>query len=112
MVMIDAEPDSLHRLIKQAMDSGKARTAEEAAALLEGYRLGIAFSGSTDSAAHAALLTTVALASRVFLGGVTVSGDLDVAQQTPLPLPPTLRAAVEALGARAGDLVGGVPTIS
>ncbi|MEP7240050.1 MAG: hypothetical protein ABI697_04110 [Devosia sp.] len=110
--MIDAEPDSLHRLIKQAMDSGKARTAEEAAALLEGYRLTIAFSGSTDSAAHAALLTTVALASRVFLGGVTVSGDLDVAQQTPLPLPPTLWAAVEALGARAGDLVAGVPTIS
>jgi len=41
----------------------------------------------------------VTLATRVFLGGVTVIGDLNAIQKTPLPLGPTLRDAVLSLGA-------------
>lgn len=92
------EADGLHRLVKQAMDSGRASIFEEAATLFEGYRLAIEIADSTDIASQAALLTAVALARRVFLGGVWVMGDLDVAQTTPLPLGPTLRDGVVALG--------------
>lgn len=105
------DPDSLHRLVKQAMDSGRAPTFEEARSLFEGYRLAVDIADATDAHAQAALLTTVALARRVFLGGVFVSGNLNAAQLTPLPLGPALSDAVIALGARigAGD---GLPRIS
>jgi hypothetical protein len=48
------------------------------------------------------LPTTLALAKRVFLGGVTVYGELSGLQKTPLPLGPTLKDAVQALGPTVG----------
>lgn len=106
------EADSLHRLVKQAMDSGRASTFEEAATLFEGYRLAIEIADPSDTASQAALLTAVALARRVFLGGVWVMGDLDVAQTTPLPFGPTLRDGVIALGGQIGGVENGTPRIS
>ena len=68
--------DSLHRLMKQALDSGTVESVEAAERLFEGYRLSVAIDpADAENPAHqAALLTVVALASRVFLGGVSVSG--------------------------------------
>lgn len=68
--------DSLHRLMKQALDSGAAKSVEEAQRMFQGYRLSVAIDPEdAENPAHqAALLTVVALASRVFLGGVNVCG--------------------------------------
>jgi hypothetical protein len=92
--------DSLHRLVKQAIDSGAAASVAEAQALFQGFRLAIAFTpdDALEPVAQATLLTAVALAKRVFLGGVAVSGDLAAPVTTPLPLGPALADAVVALG--------------
>jgi hypothetical protein len=94
--------DSLHRLVKQAIDSGAAASVAEAQALFQGFRLAITFTPDvvTDTVAQATLLTAVALAKRVFLGGVIVSGDLAAPVTAPLLLGPTLADAVVALGGR------------
>jgi hypothetical protein len=92
--------DTLHRLIKQAIDSGIASSVEEACALFSGYRVCLVIGeGEVQHAAdQTALLTAVALARRVFLGGVTVAGRLGVPLEVPLPLGASLQEAVEALG--------------
>jgi hypothetical protein len=100
--------DTLHRLVKQAIDSGIASSVDEANALFHGYRLCLVI-GEADvrhPAHQAALLTAVALARRVFLGGVTVAGPLDAPLVVPLPFGASLAAAVEALG---GHRVAGEP---
>src|SRR3546814_13633282 len=72
--------DSLHRLVKQAIDSGAAATVAEAEALFQGSRLAIPFMPEDPSAPveQATLLTAVALGRRVFLRGVRVVGALEV----------------------------------
>jgi hypothetical protein len=106
--------DTLHRLIKQALDSGAAASLAEAKALFQGYRLrfDIAEEEATDPFHQAALLTGITLARRVFLGGVTVAGALDHPLRLPLPLGDTLRQAVDRLGAHGvGAITDGMPTI-
>src|SRR5579862_4535694 len=92
--------ETLHRLIKEAMDSGVAASRAEAEALFQGYR--VCFSiGEADAAEPAhqiALLTAITLATRVFLGGVGVTGALDVPLSAPVGLGSTLREAVMAVG--------------
>lgn len=68
--------DTLHRLMKQALDSGTVESVEAAKRLFAGYRLSVSIDpADADRPEHqATLLTVVALASRVFLGGVHVSG--------------------------------------
>ena len=67
--------ESLHRLVKEALDSGAASTLSEATQMFKSFRIG--FEISDDDAQNpdcqAALLTGVALARRVFLGGVQVT---------------------------------------
>jgi hypothetical protein len=96
--------DELHRLMKQVLDSGSAGSLEEAKAQFMSYRL--CFSIEPAEGGHrdhqAALLTGIALARRVFLGGVDVVGNLDVPLQVPMPLGDTLAEAVRRLGGRAG----------
>jgi hypothetical protein len=112
--------ETLHRLIKEAMDSGVAPSRAEAEALFRGYW--VCLSIGADEAAQAAhqiaLLTGIMLASRVFLGGVTVTGALDVPLRVPAAPGATLREAVIALGgtvdadngdARPCIFVGGPP---
>lgn len=76
---IPVNGDTLHRLMKQALDSGIVESVEAAKRLFEGYRLSVSIDpADADSPEHqTALLTVVALASRVFLGGVNVSGASD-----------------------------------
>lgn len=70
----------LHRLVKLVMDTGEAATVQEAQAILGGYKLSIHVSRNLIESLpyQAALLTAVNSARRCFLGGVQVSGDLDV----------------------------------
>ena len=105
--------DSLHRLIKQAIDSGAVASIAEAEALFQGFRLSIAFVPMDvgDPVEQAALLTAVALGRRVFLGGVTVAGRLDAPATGPLPFGATLADAVRALGGAVGDGDADAPTI-
>lgn len=92
--------ETLHRLVKEAMDSGVAASRAEAEALFRGYRvcLSIDASAAEVPSHQIALLTGVVLATRVFLGGVAVSGALDVPLCAPVPLGATLREAVIAVG--------------
>ena len=57
---------------------------------------------------QATLLTVVALARRVFFGGVFVTGSLDVPTAVPGCLAPTLREAIEELG---GSIAGARPGV-
>ena len=92
--------ESLHRLVKQAIDNGLAESIADAEALFQGYRLAVEFSAedAADPVQQATLLTTVALGRRVFLGGVIVTGRLDACLTVPLPLGRTLADAVLELG--------------
>ena len=105
--------DQLHRLVKYALDSGDASSLEEAQALFQGYRLALSI-GSVEAACplnQAALLTAVALGRRVFLGGVTVKGDIDTPLVIPFTLGDTLGDAVTALGGIVGAAKGTSPVI-
>jgi len=109
----DKLADSLHRLVKHALDSGAAGSIAEAEAMFRGFRLSVEFdpAGATDPAHQAALLTTVALARRVFLGGVDVTGALDTELVVSMPLGSTLAEAVVALGGRTNGNSEVCPTI-
>jgi hypothetical protein len=97
--------DNLHRLVKEALDSGAAKSLVEADVMFRNFRVGFSIgeAEAADSHHQAALLTGIALARRVFLGGVRVSGPLCAPLSVPLPLGTTLGEAVAALG----GLVGG-----
>jgi len=99
--MIDQ--NSLHRGVKMAMDSGEAKTVDEAYALFGSYRIGVCVGAevATSPAHQAAVLSLVNAGRRTFLGGVFVAGVLDV----PLLLPSffggtTLKEATVAMGGR------------
>ena len=104
--------ENLHRLVKQALDSGEASSIEDAEAMFRGYRLAFHIEESGRPDHQVALLTGVALARRVFLGGVAVAGDLDVPLAVPMPLGGTLRSAVETLGAAGAHAPAGTPAVS
>ena len=106
--------DTLHRLVKYALDSGEAKTLTEAESLFQGYRLALTIHGDAarKSINQTALLTAVALGRRVFLGGVYVQGDLDVPLKVPLPLRCRLHEAVTDLGGLLAPPDAGMPTIA
>lgn len=103
---IDA--DSVHRLAKGLMDSGAVTTLEEAEARLAGFRLGIEIGSeaAADEAHQAALLTCVALGSRVFMGGVLVCGALHARAGRAARHSGSLRDVVAQLG---GTVVDALP---
>ena len=105
--------DCLHRLVKQALDSGAADSLEEAETLFRGYRLRLSI-GAAEAVCplnQAALLTAAALGRRVFLGGVTVEGNVTEPLVVPLPLGSTLGEALVGLGANIGHVDGDEPTV-
>ena len=110
---VQISSDSLHRLIKHAIDSGAADSIAEAEALFQGYRLRVEIdpADKSDPAQQAALLTTVALGRRVFLGGVAVTGPLETPLLLAMPLGRSLKDAVQALGGVVGDVDRETPTI-
>jgi hypothetical protein len=105
--------DTLHRLVKHALDSGAAASIAEAEALFAGYRLALRIDDAhaRDQHYQAALLTAVALARRVFLGGVTVAVLPDTPLLAPLPFGQTLAQAVVALGGAIAPAAEGIPLI-
>jgi len=105
--------DSLHRLIKHAIDSGAAASVGQAEALFRNYRLQVEIDPTvvTDPVQQAALLTTVAIGRRAFLGGVMVSGPIDAPLMLTIPFGRTLGDAVHKLGAIIGEDTGKIPTI-
>jgi hypothetical protein len=102
-----AHADTMHRLVKQAVDSGSAATLDEAEQLFRGYRLSLVVDRATMETltGQIAVLTAVALARRVFLGGVDVVGPVDVGLVVPMPLGDTLRGALRVLGGQVVDAV-------
>lgn len=106
--------ESLHRLVKEALDSGAAATLGEANSMFHNFRVcfSITAAEATDAHHQAALLTGVALARRVFLGGVRVLGPLHAPLAVPIPLGETLGDAVETLGGLVGKENGGEPLIA
>lgn len=105
--------DKLHRLVKHALDSGAAASIAEAEALFAGYRVALRIGEEAVRDRHhqAALLTAVAIARRVFLGGVSVAPLPDESLAVPLPFGVTLAEAVVGLGASIGEPVAGTPVI-
>ena len=105
--------DNLHRLMKQALDDGTANDIEEAMRLFEGYRLSVLVDSTQPitPADQMVLLTIVALASRVFLGGVNVQGDLNGGVAPGLPFKGCLSDAVVHLGGKVVTELGDDPKI-
>ena len=105
--------DKLHRLVKHALDSGAAASIAEAEALFAGYRLALRIGedAARDRHHQAALLTAVALARRVFLGGVSVAPLPDTPLLAPLPFGVTLADAVAGLGGSIAEPAAGTPVI-
>lgn len=108
--------ESLHRLVKEALDSGAAASLEEAEALFRGYAITFTIDAdeAKNPACQAALVTGIALARRVFLGGVSVVGAVDVPLKIPFAhLGRTLAEAVHALGGKVRpDIEPGKPVIT
>ena len=107
-------PDSLHRLMKHAIDSGRAHSVAAAEEMFRGYRVSVEISAAAaeDPVSQATLLTAVAVGRRVFLGGVFVTGELGARLACALPLGDTLADAVLQLGGRVGSgSDGGTPTV-
>ena len=83
--MAKVNEDRLHRSMKLALDTGQVATLEEAERVFEGYRLmiqvgpDVAYSATLQSS----LLTAVNTGRRCFLGGVEVTGNLDVSLLVP-----------------------------
>lgn len=106
--------DKLHRLVKQALDSGAAASIAEAELLFSGYRVGLRVGAADAADPHnqAALLTAVALARRVFLGGVTVAPLPEVPLSAPMKIGNTLADAVRALGGHIEEIPDSTPQIN
>jgi hypothetical protein len=105
--------DGLNRLAKADLDDGTAPNIETAMARLYGYRIHVAAGPEVaDSAPHqAALLTVVNVVGRFALGGVTVSGDMEVPLLVLGNRSGSLAAEVAALGGRPASANDGVPTV-
>lgn len=94
------DPNELHRTAKYFMDNGRAKTHEEAMAMLESFGLNVVLGDELASSSEhqAALLTLVNLCRRTFLGGVQVVNVPDVPSITALAPGRRLIDAVIELG--------------
>jgi len=106
-------PQSIHRLAKLMLDRGDVQNVEEAESRLSD--LSIQFHIDEEQAhtyeQQAMLLTAVACARRVFLGGVFVSGTVDVPLVVPMSVGAMLGEAVHELGASTQVYENTVPIV-
>jgi hypothetical protein len=109
-----SKDECLHRLVKEVLDSGAAANLAEADQMFRGFRLGLHMEASEaeDSGCQTALLTAVALAKRVFLGGICVECPPMARLAVPLPLGGTLGEAVTRLGGELGNANHGQPLVT
>ncbi|WP_420993639.1 hypothetical protein ACKI2N_015615 [Cupriavidus sp. 30B13] len=105
--------ETVNRTLKQLVDSGRAKTFEEAEAILDGYRLQLHIDANHARLQHGqiAALTAVELARRVFLGGVYVSVELDAPAHPCIGHTGTLVDALLQAGAKIGT-PGQTPVVS
>jgi hypothetical protein len=106
--------ESLHRLMKEAIDSGDALSIDEAHRMFKGFRMDLEIgpAEAEDGDSQAALLTAIALARRVFLGGVRVSCPCGIKLAVPLPFGGTLDEAVVQLGGELGEIAAEEPLVT
>jgi len=107
--------ESLHRLVKLAVDTGEAESIQEAITLFSRYRVAVSIGSAAalNPTHQATLLTIVNIARRCFLGGVDVVGNLDAPLTCALPIGNSLREAVIGLGGNLVERVdGSIPFIS
>lgn len=106
--------ETLHRLVKEALDSGAAASLAEAETMFRRLVLGIRIDEmeARDPQNQIALLTAVAMAKRVFLGGVWVSGASHTPLLASLPLGASLTKAIVTLGGIIGDGPPNIPQVS
>lgn len=83
---MNVNANSMHRLVKLVLDSGEAANPEDAKIIFSRYRLRIhlGFGWENTLAGQAAALTAINTASRAFLGGVIVTGDISQNIRVPL----------------------------
>jgi hypothetical protein len=95
------------------LDRGDFASVLDAEAQLRALRVQFHIDAAqADAYEHqSTLLTAVALAQRVFLGGVFVSGELDVPLVVPVSIGKTLREAMSALGALTWTAVDDTPLV-
>lgn len=106
--------ENMHRTAKLFMDSGEVSSASEALQKLERYQLSILVGAeiASSSTLQATLLTAVNTARRCFLGGVFVSGNLDVNLLVPWKKHTRLCDAVcDLQGSPTDEILEGVPQI-
>ncbi|WP_407827241.1 hypothetical protein [Sphingomonas sp.] len=107
--------DTLHRVVKMALDTGEVHSLDEAYALFGRYRLSVSVDEveAASPAGQAALLTIVNCARRALLGGVSVVGNLGVPLLLSLPgLGATVGSAVLTLGGSISEALSGeVPAL-
>lgn len=103
MTLINA--DSMHRLAKLALDAGEVASPEEAVAMFSRYRLRVVLGrGWADSlAGQACFVTAINTATRAFLGGVEICGDLSPVLRIPLFEGRDAAAVARDLGATISD---------
>lgn len=91
--------DTFHRTVKLALDTGEARTLEQALQLFKGYKIQVVLGEEShrNPALQAAALTAVNCAARTFLGGVQVVGGSGPLALT-IPNCPDMETAVPRLG--------------
>ncbi len=112
--MSDEIIDTLNRTAKLFIDTGAAKTVEEALAQLSAFRMHITISKSAAASPthQSALLTALNCGVRTMLGGVTVDGALDTPLAAPVAAGPTLADAVMELGGSVAACPSGVPTVA
>lgn len=111
---MNSTAESLHRLVKEAIDSGAVATIAEGEEMFKRFRIGVEIGSDSafDESCQAALLTAVALGRRVFLGGVYARCPSNVPLRVPLPLGSTLDEAVQRLGGYITNTDDGEPLVT
>ena len=115
IIMKTIDTGQYHRLVKAVMDSGEAATTDDALAIFGKYRLRLHLGGDwngtrSNQAAVAIILNT---ATRAFLGGVYLSGDIDGLFTLPILFHQSPRSIAERYGAFLYDeRLGIMPTLN
>ncbi|MDR5751295.1 MULTISPECIES: hypothetical protein [unclassified Caballeronia] len=106
------DADALHRTVKRLIDSGQAKSFEEAHEIAQRYQLQLELTAPIDFHEQVAALAVVILGRRAFLGGVAVSGCGDAPLHPSLGAARLLSDALRDAGANIANLEPSRPTIS
>lgn len=105
--------ESFNRTAKLALDDGSSATLNDAIKRFESFKVQIVVGAgiASNHSLQAALLTLINAAPRTFLGGVTVTGDIDVQLDLAWFKGKTLSQVLPELNAKETDFSPNIPTI-